>query len=439
MNLNVEANTLNQVFAEHRAGVWAVLVHPQKQTPMVMVTPAYTIYRLLPWQPGVKMAAIRALLPELQSALSRGRKEKVRIRFDEQAFALEVPRAQPGILPFTEKAYASLQEFDALLGQSYAFGKAHRQIISLANPEKAHILIAGTTRSGKTAMKRTIISSLAMSTPPAKLQFVMIDLKNRGLVPFQRLPHVRGWTANADEAASYIRWVAAELQRRIDNESSAPEPRIILAIDELAQLAFTGIADVFESAFPDIATRGGELGIHLLVSAQNPSKEILGSQMRSQFTTKIIGHLEDARTANFVTGRVASGAEKLPGQGAMLLIEGGADPLRIQGYLIEDMQPIIERIRAKWGNVTLPPIVPVEKPKRGRQARRDIQEDVAKAKPVFEKFYQWWVGGGGLRDGGKKAIIEAIFGEGALTGGYNDRYADEVIRHLEQEMYARAN
>lgn len=411
-------------------------------------TPAYTIYRLdrLP-RPSkgeyriANVSTVSGALRDIQGQLSRlpWHDGGLRVRFDQNGFALEVPtRIKP--IRVTDQILAKLRPHRAALGKSYSAHGKRRHWFDLSDETNAHLLIAGSTGSGKSQLLRAVVSTLAYATSPDDLHFVMVDLKNRGLAPFRLLPHVRHWTSDAAEAGRLIGWLRAELERRKDGGSPAPTPRIVLVIDELAELVFAGQDNLFSEAFPSIATRGRELGIHIIAAAQNPSKDIVGPQMRTQFTTKVIGHLEDGRVASHITGRVTSGAEALPGKGSMLLIQGGAEPIRIQSYLLDNVDLLVGRSVEHWQGRQAPPIDLALQPLYDAPAKgRNMQDDLERAWPVFDRYARWDVGQPepALKHGGKKAIIQAVFGEGADTGGYNDKYAGELISYMKDNYHAR--
>ncbi len=443
MNPSLEGNILNRVFAEHNAGVWAMFVH--KGSPRLMVTPAYNAWYLVRFGQAVTEHSIRELLPELNRALRSYRKDKVTCRYEDGV--LEVPRVKPARLDLTDTALGGLSEYDMLLGAHYTPPRPRRVKVNLLDPYVGHIMVAGTTRiAGKTTLKRVAISTLALNTSPDRLHMVMIDLKGVGMSPFKHLPHIRGWASDHEEAGRLIRGVAKELQRRVEAEST-DSTKLILVIDELADLInFRALNDLFQEHFPTIATRGAEMGIHLIVGAQNPSRLSLGAQLRTQMGIKLVGHVEDATIAKSLTGREGTGAHLLPGMGSFIYINGGDSPIRIQGYYLADVNLMVDRIRQKWGDVKLPPLVGADRKNR-KFSRRDWETDLQAARPVFGANWKWVPGssgiGGELKEGGKKAIIEAVFGKGADTGGSNNKRANEIIEHLTAEkerevLYAEA-
>jgi S-DNA-T family DNA segregation ATPase FtsK/SpoIIIE len=215
-------------------------------------------------------------------------------------------------------------------------------LIRLPSPDVAHILIAGTTGSGKTVLLRTIILSLAMTNPvlsscsPGResgLLFVLIDPKGTAFRPLEGLPHLaRPVIQEIDEAAealaSLVRLmerqggggaVAADLRRDLD---PAFGPSVVVVIDELADLLIVGGRAV-QTALTRLTQRGREAGIHVVGATQKPTSAVLGPLVKANFPVRLVGRVtstEDARTA---TGWSGTGAERLLGRGDFLAVAEG--------------------------------------------------------------------------------------------------------------------
>lgn len=409
-----EINLINKFFYDHEVPVFVAAKHPKSKAATALKTAGYIRYTLIPYAAGLEFSKVFGLKTELESALSRQRKQAVRVRFDDVEFALEVPRVDPVTLNF---APVPLPPLTASCGRSYAFGKAVDHTIALTDSNSAHTLIAGITGSGKSEMLRVVIASLIDNNSPEHLHVLAIDLKDEGLLPFAHCPHVRAYASDAEQATAVIRWLAAELDKR--NKEQRNTPRIVLAIDELAELAAGCGKAVVHEELSSLARMGRSRGINIIAAAQKPDAGLIGGQLRSQFGIKIIGQLDSAPTAAFITGRRRSGAESLPGKGAMLLIRDGAQPVRVQGYFVGDaVADYAAQITAKFETMRLQPIHLPAPDELAKAARR--------AKPVFEKYHK----DGKLERGGVGAVVTALYGEDALNAGAKNRMAQRVIDYL---------
>ncbi len=227
-----------------------------------------------------------------------------------------------------------------------------------------HLLIAGTTGSGKSVCIKAMATCLAMTHRPDELQFVMIDPKMVELVRFNGLPHLLGRTEHdLERIGGVLRWVAQEMDRRykvfaasgarnVDDynervKRGRPEerlPRIIVFIDELADLMMLA-PDQTERTICRIAQMARATGIHLVVATQRPSVDVVTGLIKANFPARI-----SFATASQVDSRVIldmPGAETLLGKGDMLYLASDAGhPVRVQGCYVSDEE--IERVVAYW-------------------------------------------------------------------------------------------
>ncbi len=194
-------------------------------------------------------------------------------------------------------------------------------LLRLDSPDVAHVLLAGTTGSGKTALARTLLLSLAMHNHPGQLQLALIDPKGRGLGALAGLPHVWRAAGVAQDPAAAVALLAAlvaEMERRDAARRSLP--RLVVAVDELAELLQTGGKPVAE-ALTRLTQRGREAGIHVVAATQRPSAALVGGLMKANFPVRLVGSVvspEDAKVAAGVAGqrrRAAAGPRRLPAGG----------------------------------------------------------------------------------------------------------------------------
>lgn len=419
-----EISLINKLFYNHDIPVFVAAKHPRTGEALALKTPGYIRYTLVAYAAGVTVSSIISIKRELESALSRVRRTAVQVRFDEVELALEVPRIDPVALNY---APALLKPFTARTGRSYAFGKAEENFLDLADSNSAHTLIAGMTGSGKSEMLRSVVADLFDNNSPAQLHALMIDLKNRGLRPFENDPHVIAYASEPEHATAIVKWLHSEMQRR-RQVGDVCEPRIVLFIDELAEYASLCGDVVVNEELPSLARMGRELGINIIATAQKPDKKLIGPQLKSQFGCKIIGLLESSTDAFHITGRKRSGAESLPGKGSMLLIRDGKQPVRVQGFLVGDtVTAVAESLLVKHAHTRVHPIAmpPID----------EVAKLARKAAPVVESFTR----DGKLQRGAIGAVVAELFGRDARNDGHNNRMANKVIEYLESKGMQHAS
>ena len=235
-----------------------------------------------------------------------------------------------------------------------------------------HLLIAGSTGSGKSVCITALAACLAMNNPPEDLRMVMIDSKMVELLRFNGLPHLYGKVeTNVERILGVLRWVVVEMEHRYrllesshsrDLESynrkqtrkadGVTLPRIVVLVDELADLMMSA-PDQTEHNLVRLAQMARATGIHLVVATQRPSTDVVTGLIKANFPARLA-----FAVASGVDSRVIldyTGAETLLGRGDMLFLnpEVGT-PTRAQGVMITDME--IERIIAHWQKVSDLPV-----------------------------------------------------------------------------------
>ena len=186
---------------------------------------------------GVKVRQVEGLSEEI--ALSLG-SPSCRVYRHQGQVEVEVPRAQGQTVPLLPlcrrlaqegaRGAATVPAITAVLGLDH---EGTPLLLRLPSPNVAHVLIAGTTGSGKTALARTLIASLALHNHPRSLQLLLVDPKGRGFRPFQGLPHLlRPVIADVDQALDALSRLVDEMVRR--DQQGRDEPRLVLVLDELA-------------------------------------------------------------------------------------------------------------------------------------------------------------------------------------------------------------
>jgi S-DNA-T family DNA segregation ATPase FtsK/SpoIIIE len=365
--LETQSDRIEMVLSSHKA--------PARVTGGV-VTPRAVQFHLAPAL-GTKVSKVQSLADELALALGVS---NVRVSRQGHTMQLEVPRddAQPvRLLPLMARlagqpasppnpqgypgdksrmAYRekqvhtglSLPPFTAVLGMC---DDGAPLLMRLSSPEVAHVLISGTTGSGKTALCQTMILSLAMIHRRSQLQFVLVDPKRRAFAPFAPLPHLL-WPLidNAADAAVAIGELVKLMEARdhtTGNGQTPPTPRIVVVLDELADLMQVAGKPLGEH-LTRLAQRGREAGMHVIACTQKPSSQVMGTLIRANFPARLVGKVvtpEDARVAAGIGG---TGAERLTGRGDFLAVAAG-QVLRFKGAYVSPAE--MDQVVAQMGSI----------------------------------------------------------------------------------------
>jgi len=231
-----------------------------------------------------------------------------------------------------------------------------------------HLMIAGSTGSGKTVCINTLIVGLLFQNSPETLKFIMVDPKRVELTPYNDIPHLlTPVITDPDKAINSLKWSIKEMEDRYDllshlgcrniesyNEAVKTKfkqrevlPYIVIIIDELADLMATHGREM-EAAVVRLAQMARAVGIHLVLSTQRPSVEVITGLIKANITTRIafqVASQIDSRTILDMAG-----AEKLLGSGDMLYLSGNSNkPRRIQGVFIseEEVRKITDFLKSQ--------------------------------------------------------------------------------------------
>ncbi|MBI2482455.1 MAG: DNA translocase FtsK 4TM domain-containing protein [Candidatus Vogelbacteria bacterium] len=357
----------------------------------ISIGPSVTRFALKPAE-GTKVARILSLQNDLALALAA------------HPIRIEAPipgKSLVGIeIPNNVKTTVGL---GTLLGMSDFTGSAHPLLFSLgksidglpqfANLAKApHLMIAGTTGSGKSVAVHTIITSLLYRNPPERLRFIMIDPKRVELTMYNKIPHLlTPVITDAKKAIASLRWAAKEMDRRYDllegaavrdiqsyhknmvepaltsskvtNEETADEielmPYIVIVIDELADI-MSAYPRELEAAIVRLAQMSRAVGIHLILSTQRPSVEVITGLIKANIPSRIA--LQVASQIDSRTIIDMAGAEKLLGAGDMLFLSSDmGKPRRIQSAFISEteVKKVVQFLAERHQN-DLPSVINLE-------------------------------------------------------------------------------
>ena len=315
--------------------------------------PIITRYELEP-APGVKLNRIVALSDDIALAMKAQSVRIVAPIPGKARVGVEVPNTQSSFVYLKEViACSEFQKSESKL--TLALGKdiAGQPVIADLG-DMPHLLIAGTTGSGKTVCMNCLILSMLFKATPHELKFLMVDPKMVELAPFNGLAHLLcPVVTDAKKASLALNWVVNEMEERYQllakigvrnieayNQKQEMLPYIVVIIDELADLMNVA-RDQIENAITRLAQLSRAVGIHLLLATQRPSVDVITGVIKANFPARIsfkVASKVDSRTVLDMNG-----ADKLLGRGDMLFLRPGESKLiRAQGSLVNDTE--IERV-----------------------------------------------------------------------------------------------
>ena len=310
--------------------------------------PAVTRYELEP-APGVKVSKITGLSEDIALALAA---TSVRIEPipGKSAIGIEVPNKElegVQLREVLERPYFKEAESKLTVGLGIDIGG---QAIFADLAKMPHLLIAGSTGSGKSVCVNTLITSILFKAKPDEVKFILIDPKMVELSNYNGIPHLMTPVViDAKKAASVLNWAVREMEKRYAKfaekvvrnmesyNSKFPEDKmcsIVIIIDELADLMMVAPHDV-EDAICRLAQKARAAGIHLVLATQRPSVDVITGIIKANIPSRIafaVSSQIDSRTI-----LDSSGAEKLLGRGDMLFYPiGSPKPTRVQGAFVSD-------------------------------------------------------------------------------------------------------
>ncbi len=340
---------------------------------------------------GVKVGKVRNLQQDIAYALAA---TEVRILAPipgKSAVGVEVPNTRPAKVTlgdvFREYPDANDWTLPVGLGKDIS-GRA--VFFDLA--EMPHLLVAGTTGSGKSVMLNGLLSSLLLTTDPRQVKMVLIDPKRVELSPFGRIPHlITPVVTDVKKAANALSWAVAEMERRYEvlerrgsrsldgynQKAETPMPYVVLVIDELADLMMQAGAKV-EDSIVRLAQKARAVGIHLVVATQRPSVDVITGMIKANVPSRIAFAVSSQVDSRVIMD--AGGAEVLLGMGDMLFKPVSAlRPSRVQGAFISENE--VERVvtatvDAAGGKAEPHFVEEVTQPKNEKEASDEPEDDL---------------------------------------------------------------
>ncbi len=392
----------------------------------VNVGPTVTQYTLRPAQ-GIKLSKIISLQNDLSLSLAA------------HPIRIEAPipgRSLVGI-EIPNKSMVAVRLRSLLEGSQFQEGPMLSFVLGrdvAGNPMMAdlaqmpHMLIAGATGSGKTIGLNNVITSLLYKNSPDNLKFILIDPKRVELTAYESIPHLLSPViVQSDKAVGALRWAVGEMERRFEvlrksgkrdissylvdlKKDSEKLPFIVIVIDELADLMSTHGREA-EAAIVRLAQMSRAVGIHLIVSTQRPSVEVITGLIKANITSRIafqVASQIDSRTILDMAG-----AEKLLGNGDLLFLSSNsAKPRRAQGAYISDKE--VKKITDYLKNLQEP----------------DYEDDVSIEHDSHARRHSEFSGGSGTED--------ELYGEAKVVVVQAGKASASLLQRRLRIGYARA-
>ena len=331
----------------------------------VSVGPAITRYELKPAE-GVRVSKIANLADDIALNLAA---ETIRIEAPipgKQAVGIEVPNTEREAVHLREVLDSDVfRDNESKL--AIALGKDVAGNVQLADIAKMpHVLIAGSTGSGKSVCINTIITSIIYHAKPSEVKFVMVDPKVVELSVYNGIPHLLiPVVTDPKKAAGALAWAVQEMDNRynlfaekgvrdlkgynkaIENDEEVGQlPQIVIIVDELADLMMVAKNDV-EDAICRLAQKARAAGMHLVIATQRPSVDVITGLIKANVPSRIAFAVSSQVDSRTILDSV--GAEKLLGKGDMLYFPSGAPkPARVQGAFVTDdeVEKIVDFVKS---------------------------------------------------------------------------------------------
>ena len=313
---------------------------------------------------GVKLSKIMNLADDIALSLGSGGVRIAPIQNRKSVVGIEVPNSQK--TPVLLRDVVDSQEFTSHSDPTtFALGKdISGEVITGCIGELPHVLIAGTTGSGKSVCTNSMIISLLYKSAPEQLRFIMIDPKMVELAPYRDIPHLLiPVVTDPRQAANALHEAVKAMMSRYaifsqngvkklaeynclpqKGNDLQPLPYIVVVIDELADLMMVAAKEVEESIIR-IAQMGRAAGIHLVIATQRPSADIITGLMKANIPSRIAFTVASAMESRIILD--SSGAEKLVGNGDMLFAPLGGEKRRIQGCYVspEEIKEVVSFVK----------------------------------------------------------------------------------------------
>jgi len=336
-NIEERSDLLEKVFADFNIQISVV---------NVKLGPVVTLYEILP-AAGIKINTIINLADDISRSMGVGAVRIAQI-FGTQYLGVEVPNDQRESV--TIKELLSNQNFKSTTHKiPICIGKDISGNIEVIDLSKTpHLLVAGTTGSGKSVFINTLLASLLYKFSPSQLRLILIDPKMLELSVYNDIAHLlTPVVTEPKKAIIALKWVCKEMERRYsmmneegtrnlegyNQKASEKLPYIVVFIDEMADLMMTAGKEV-EHYVQRLAQMARACGIHLVMATQRPSVDIITGSIKANFPSRVSFQVASKYDSRTVLGEI--GAEQLLGNGDMLMTKNGANLIRYQSAFISD-------------------------------------------------------------------------------------------------------
>ena len=327
--------------------------------------PSVTRYEL-ELERGVKLSKITNLAADIALSLGAVSVRIAPIPGKNSVVGIEVPNRLVSPVPL--RSVIDSKEFEKAKSQvAFAVGKdiSNRNVIGDI-ARMPHLLIAGTTGSGKSVCTNSMIISLLYKSSPEDVRLIMIDPKMVELSNYNGIPHLLiPVVTDPKKAAGALQWAVNEMMRRYQDfaqlgvreiesynaiiranpELGEHKPKIVVFIDELADLMIAAAKEV-EEAICRVAQMGRAAGMHLVIATQRPSSDVITGLMKANIPSRIALAVASSLDSRIILD--TSGAENLVGNGDMLFAPLGKPKRRVQGCFIsdEEVNAVIEYVKS---------------------------------------------------------------------------------------------
>ena len=336
-NIDESSKLLERVFADFNIEIEVINVR---------LGPVVTLYEILP-SAGTKINTIINLAGDISRSMGVGAVRIAQI-YGTQFLGVEVPNLNRETV--TIKELLSNENFKNTTHKiPICIGKDISGNIEVIDLSKTpHLLVAGTTGSGKSVFINTLLTSILYKFPPEDLRLILIDPKMLELSVYNDIAHLlTPVVTEPRKAIIALKWVCKEMERRYSlmneentrslegyNQKSIEKlPYIVVFIDEMADLMMTAGKEV-EHYVQRLAQMARACGIHLVMATQRPSVDIITGSIKANFPSRISFQVASKYDSRTVLGEI--GAEQLLGNGDMLMSKNGSNLIRYQSAFISD-------------------------------------------------------------------------------------------------------
>ncbi|MCH5351423.1 MAG: hypothetical protein J1F39_05610 [Clostridiales bacterium] len=321
---------------------------------------------------GFQLKSLEARIADLEYELAVV--QHIRIEapiLGKRAVAVEIPNVKRGIVGLRD-IVASGEWADTKMEIPLPIGKSVSGEIVLCDLKRVpHILIAGQTGSGKSELLKSFIVGLMYKLSPEDLRFILIDPKRVEFVQYQHMPHLLfdKILSEQDETLNALKWACREMENRyalmqklscsnidsynahddVKNEQYPKMPRIVIMIDELADLMMSPLKDEIEEKIKTISAKARAAGIHLLIATQRPSRDVITGTVKANLASRIAFKVSSSIDSRIVLD--TSGAESLMGFGDMLFYPVDYSlPKRVQSAYLSDVElaAVVEYVKSNY-------------------------------------------------------------------------------------------